>query len=725
MADVSLAFLWHQHQPYYPDDLTGENPMPWVRLHGVKDYYGMLLHLMEFPSMRCSINLVPSLIEQILQYTEEGRSDRFLDISRINADNLGEVEAVFLLDNFFMANPHHMILPFPRYGELYQRRGLGRCSGQEALRRFNSRDLRDLQVWFNLAWVHPIAVAQDPFLSSLVAKGKHFTEEEKHFLLDKHLEILKKVLPLHKKLQEDGQIEITTTPYFHPIVPLLLDKKFAREALPQIQLPSYQISYLDDAKVHFQKAIDQYKSIFGVAPTGMWPSEGSVCQPFISLAESFGFRWIATDEEILSASTHGDVSRDSQGYVRNPHKLYSAYRVHDSGKGINIVFRDHALSDLIGFRYQHSDPEVAAQDFIHTLSEIGKSINSDKPALVTVILDGENCWEHYPGGGVDFIRALYRKCTSTPNVSSVRLGDYLAHNPPTNNLDHLFAGSWINHNFAIWVGHEEDNTAWDLLHKAREYLKTKKDAFSLPELLQKAWREIYIAQGSDWFWWYGDDHSCAQDALFDELFRRHLKNVYAFLGDLPPVELDRPIRKKGARSIHTLPRSFLEIRIDGLPRFFEWLTAGHYACQGERGTMAMTTKGPLHDIYFGFNLKKLFIRIDCIADARQSLKQFHQIKIGFLEPAGQQVIIDISNEGKLTSAHLLSGKEIFSPIEIALQKVVEISIPFETLEVNENQTVSFYVEILENGLGRDRAPREGLITFNRPTRDFEQIMWDV
>lgn len=724
MADISLAFLWHQHQPYYPDDFIGENPMPWVRLHGVKDYYGMLLHLMEFPTMRCTINLVPSLVEQLLQYTEQGRSDRFLDVSRMNADNLGEAEAVFLLDNFFMANPHQMILPFSRYAELYNRRGAGRCSAQEALRRFNSRDLRDLQVWFNLAWVHPIAVSQDPFLSGLATKGRNFTEEEKNLLLDKHLEILRKVLPLHKKLQDDRQVEITTTPYFHPIVPLLLDKKFAREALPQIQLPPYQGGYIEDAKVHFQYAVDQYKSIFGTQPLGMWPSEGSVCQSFISLAESYGFRWIATDEEILSASTHGEVSRDSQGYVRNPQKLYAPYRVHDSGKSINIVFRDHALSDLIGFRYQHSEPQAAAQDFIHTLQEIGKSINSDKPALVTVILDGENCWEHYPGGGVDFIRTLFQKCTSTPGLQSVRIGDYLESNPPSNNLDHLFAGSWINHNFAIWVGHEEDNTAWDLLHKAREYLKTKQDSCPA-ETLRKAWREIYIAQGSDWFWWYGDDHSCAQDALFDELFRRHLKNAYSFLGEMPPVELDRPIRKKGARNIHTLPRSFLEIRIDGLPRFFEWLTAGHYACQGERGTMAMTTKGPLRDVYFGFNLQKLFIRIDCISDARQTLGQYHKIKIVFLEPKEHQILIDISKIESPSITHLFENAQLKTTLEIAIQKVVELSIPFDDLGVMENATVSFYVEILENELGRDRAPREGLITFKRPGRDFEQIMWDV
>ncbi len=724
MADISLAFLWHQHQPYYPDDFLGHNPMPWVRLHGVKDYYGMALHLLEFPTMRCAINLVPSLIEQILQYTEQGRSDYFLDLSRLKAEHLDPVQSVFLLDNFFMANPHHMILPYPRYAELYLRRGLGRCSGQDALRRFNTQDLLDLQVWFNLTWVHPIAVSQDSFLSGLVLKGKNFSEQEKHLLLDKHLEIMRHILPLHKSLQEKGQIEITTSPYFHPIVPLLLDKNFAREAMPEVRLPSFQGGFPDDAKVHFHLAIEQYKNIFGCEPRGMWPSEGSVCQPFISLAASYGIQWIGTDEEILSASTQGEVSRDSQGYVRNPHKLYAPYKAFDNGQSINIVFRDHALSDLIGFRYQHSDAETAAQDFIHNLQEIGKSIDSDRPALVTVILDGENCWEHYPNGGVDFLRALYHKCTSTPNITTVRLGDYLNQFPPSNHLGHLFAGSWISHNFAIWVGHEEDNTAWDLLNKAREFLVNKTPSSS-PEQLQKAWREIYIAQGSDWFWWFGDDHSSSQDALFDELFRRHLKNVYTFLAELPPPELDRPICKNTLHNLHSLPKSFLDVRINGFPKFFEWLSAGHYLCQAKQGTMALSTQGPLSDIYFGFNLDTLFIRIDCIAKACLALAKYQQIRIGFLEPSGHLITLEISQGKKLAYTYLVQGKVRKTSVEFALQNSLEIAIPFHPLEINVNEIISFYVEVLENGIVKDRAPKESVISFRKPCKDFEQIMWDV
>src|SRR5262249_41057250 len=235
MADVALALFWHQHQPYYPDDLAGQNPMPWVRLHGVKDYYGMALHLLEYPEMRCNINLVPSLLVQLQAYTERGASDQFLDVSRRPADVLNEADSLFLLDHFFMANVDHMIRPYPRYWELYQRRAFGRNTAAEALRRFHERDRRDLQVWFNLTWIHPIAFERDPELRDLLSKGKHFSEDDKQYVLDKQVEILRAVIPLHRKLAANGQVELSTTPFYHPILPLLVDKKLAREAMPHVK----------------------------------------------------------------------------------------------------------------------------------------------------------------------------------------------------------------------------------------------------------------------------------------------------------------------------------------------------------------------------------------------------------------------------------------------------------------------------------------------------------
>jgi alpha-amylase/alpha-mannosidase (GH57 family) len=724
---LDLAFFWHQHQPYYPDDLSGENPMPWVRLHGVKDYYGMALHLLEFPEMRCTINLVPSLLLQLQGYTDKGASDRFLDVARIDAGSLSEGDRLFLLDHFFMANHAHMIQPFPRYFELLQRRAAGRNTASEAMRRFKERDFRDLQVWFNLTWIHPLVFERDAVLRELRQKGKNYTEEDKRLVLDKHLEILRAIIPLHRKLADSGQIELTTTPYFHPILPLLLDKKLAREAMPEVKLPRYTGGYPEDAAVHVRRAVEQHTAIFGAPPRGMWPAEGGVCQSMIPLLAQHGIKWIATDEEILSQSTQGFVSRDAQGQVRNAELLYRPYRVREGEHELGIVFRDHALSDMIGFHYQRSSGKDAADDFIRHLHGIHQAANHDQPALVSVVLDGENCWEHYSEGGVPFLRALYERCTRIAEIRSVKLGEYLEKNPPRDTLPRLFAGSWINHNFAIWVGHEEDNSAWDALHRAREHLRGRAQQEHMPaEKLRRAWQEIYIAEGSDWFWWYGDEHSSSQDALFDFLFRKHVQNVYLALGDTPPPELGRPISRRGQKAIHTIPLQFLDVKVDGRETFFEWMSAGRYICQNERGTMTMVTHGPIKELRFGFNLHALLVRIDLDGMAQAILPKFEALRIGFVEPAGWEIVIEHpANAGRQTRVTCQGETRPADKVAVGIDRIVELAIPFALLGTKVDQPIQFYVELIEGKQSRDRAPREGTINLTCPSPDFEQIMWDV
>jgi alpha-amylase/alpha-mannosidase (GH57 family) len=754
MAEVALAFLWHQHQPYYPDDQTGENPMPWVRLHGVKDYYGMALHLLEYPEMRCTVNLVPSLLVQLQAYSERGATDQFLTVSRQPTDGLSENDCLFLLEHFFMANPEHMIRPHRRYAELYRRRGIGRNTAREALRRFHERDLRDLQVWFNLAWIHALAFERDAELRELRDKGSHFTEEEKNRLLAKHVEILRSVIPLHKQLAETGQVELTTTPYYHPLLPLILDKKLAREAMPEAKLPRYTGGYPEDAAVHVGRAVEFHTQVFGKAPRGMWPAEGSVCQTMLPLLAEHGIRWIATDEEVLGASTHGFTGRDSRGHVRNPDQMYRPYKVAEGGRELGIVFRDHALSDMIGFHYQRSEPVAAAEDFISQVRHIGQAVSGEHPALVSVILDGENCWEHYQGGGVTFLRALYKRCVKATDILPVQVGEFLDKHPPRDTLPHLFAGSWINHNFAIWIGHEEDNTAWDALHQAREHLKQREresgergaqgmtereTARSAPgdsrsSAFGQAWEELYIAEGSDWFWWFGDDHSSSQDAQFDYLFRKHLQNVYLLIGDTPPAELSRPISRKGQRVVHTMPRAFLDVKVNGRRTFFEWLGAGRYVSHDERGTMTMGARGPLKEIHFGFSASTLLIRVDFDYPAHAELGDYNALRIGFVEPGGFEIQVTEPGGPKPQAQLLRNGMPVtvqgpagepHPAVEIGIDQIVELALPFQALGLKADEPVHFYVELVQGSQSRDRAPREGTINLHCPSPDFEQIMWDV
>jgi alpha-amylase/alpha-mannosidase (GH57 family) len=742
MAKVALALWWHQHQPYYPDNVGRQNPMPWVRLHGVKDYYGMAVHLLEFPEMRCAINLVPSLLLQLEDYTDRDGSDRFLDVSRIAADSLSEEEALFILDHFFMAHPAHMIRPYGRYAELYERRGLRRPA-RDVLGRFQARDLRDLQVWFNLAWIHPLAFERDSELCDLRDRGRNYSEEDKNRLLAKHVEILKAIISLHRRLADSGQVELTTTPFYHPILPLLFDKRLARESIPDAVLPRHMGGYPDDAEIHVRWAIDNHRRVFGRSPAGMWPSEGSVCQAMLPLLVRHGVRWIGTDEEILSRSTQGFVGRDARGQVRNADRLYQPYRVEEAGARLGIIFRDHVLSDLIGFHYQRADPHGAAEDFVSRLRSIGQSVHRNQPALVSVILDGENCWEHYPGQGVAFLRSLYERLTHASEIEVVLPGSYLEAHPPGDGLPHLFPGSWINHNFAIWVGHQEDNTAWDALHRAREHLIARcretgaernsatgeilAPADEVADRVRKAWQEIYIAEGSDWFWWYGDDHSSAQDALFDLLFRKHLENVYRLLGDSPPPDLARPISRRGHWAVHSLPRALLDVEIDGRASFFEWVGAGRYVCGNERGTMAMASRSPFGELLFGFDARSFLLRIDCRTLARTALPEFSEIRVGFAEPAGWALSVQ-------APASPCPGVKLLTPrgqpasaegIEVAVDRIVELRVPLDRLGLKAGDSLHFFVEGFAGSQSRARAPQEGVVTLTCPASDFEQQMWSV
>jgi len=728
LARVALALYWHQHQPYYPDDVAGENLMPWVRLHGVKDYYGMGAILEEFPQFHCTVNFVPSLLVQLQSLIDGQVLDKPLLVAQKDADSLTEADVVYMLDHFFLVNPDVMIRPFPRYQELWQLRGAGYRTAQQAARRFKPRDLRDLQVWANLAWFHPISLERDAELRGFVDKGRDFTESQKRRVLDKQMQALAEVLPMHARLQERGQVELTASPFYHPILPLLWDKRQARESMPHVELPAGPMSYPEDATMHIRRGVAYHTRAFGAPPRGMWPSEGSVCQAIVPALCEAGIQWIATDEEILSRSLGGKVSRDRHGHVRHPELLYRPWRVQSDGQALQIVFRDHALSDLIGFQYQRVAAAAAAEDFVAKLNAIGAATPGDE-VLVSVILDGENCWEFYPNQGLEFLRELYARVLAEPNVRPVRIGDYVQQRPAEDTLDHLFAGSWINHDFGIWIGHPEDNQAWDLLHRTREALKRSGRKPSVTEdglQTDRAWEELFIAEGSDWFWWFGDDHSSTQDELFDRLFRTHLKNVYALLEMPAPPELDDHIKAVGRKAIHTMPSAFLDVKIDGRRTFFEWLNAGHYHCQSQRGTMAMVTAGRLSDVYFGFSEQRLMVRLDTVGRADEALADVEQIQLAFVEPVGYRLLAVLKG-GHVLRTELVGpdGPVEAGGCESAVAQVVEMAVPFAGLGLDPAQPFRFFVELLQGDLSIERAPQEGTIDMEVPTADFEEIMWQV
>ena len=388
MKKVYLAFLWHQHQPIYKNPLNNVYELPWVRLHATKDYYDMAAILEDYPKIKSNINLVPSLLVQLDEYARGEAKDKFLDLTLKPALELSEEDKIFILMNFFMANWETMVFPNNRYYQLLEKRGkqTSETDIKRILNYFKDNDMRDLQVWFNLSWFDPYWRKNDGFINELYIKGRDFTEDEKRKLIEKQLQICGMIAAKHKELQDKGQIEVSVTPFYHPILPLLCDTNNALDATPHIVLPERRFAHKDDAQWHVNNAVTYYENIFGKRPSGMWPSEGSVSNEVVSLAAGNGIKWLATDEAIL----FGSYKPSSQ----NRQYLFRPYTVNINGNIVNMIFRDHGLSDSIGFVYSKWNPDDAVRDFIDKVKNIGNYVgDSYEYPLVSVILDGENCWE--------------------------------------------------------------------------------------------------------------------------------------------------------------------------------------------------------------------------------------------------------------------------------------------------------------------------------------------
>jgi len=492
--------------------------MPWVRLHGVKDYLDMVKILENYPAIRQTFNLVPSLIEQLDDYVNRTVKDKFLELSYKPADALTKEDKAFLLNNFFKINVEGVISFFPRYYELYFKK--------EAKRDFTPQDYLDLQLWFNLAWIDPCFRQNIPELKALVEKARFFSEEDKQIVLEKQIEILEDIIPTYKKFQETGQIEVIVSPYYHPILPLLYNTKIAKEASPKVTLPRVNFSHPEDAYSQIKEAVESYQSHFSTAPCGMWPSEQSVSEHIVPLLIEAGIKWIVADEAILFKSL--------KLKKRNTRLLYQPHLLKIKDRDLQIVFRDRNLSDLIGFDYHQRKTEDAVSDFLKHLADINNAFKG-KDILVTVAMDGENAWEYFRNDGHDFLELLYQKISDSAFIKTTTVKEYLAHHPPVNQIKRLATGSWIFANFSKWIGSPYKNLAWEYLAKARLELDDPK--LQLPEeKLALAYKQIYIAEGSDWFWWYGDDYGD-----FDILFRTHLSNFYTIIGKEVPSYLESPL----------------------------------------------------------------------------------------------------------------------------------------------------------------------------------------
>ncbi|MGA7077797.1 MAG: glycoside hydrolase family 57 protein [Terriglobales bacterium] len=587
MAQLRVVVLWHQHQPYYKDLVTGQYRLPWTRLHALKDYYGMVKLLDEFPQVHQTFNLVPSLITQIQDYVSGDAQDPSLQVAAKPAKDLTQEERRFALQYLFQANPTNVIGRYPRYHELWEKfRGAG-DSPEHAEKYFQTQDFTDLQVLSQIGWFDEYFLAEKD-IAELIRKGRNYTLDDQRLVIAKERELLGRVLPAHAEAAKKGLIEISASPFYHPILPLVCDTENGAVSSPGLPLPPNRYRHPEDAREQLRRGLDLHKKVFGVRPKGVWPSEGSVSTETLAIACELGVRWMATDEGVLGRSLGVDFSRDGYGNLNADlaHRLYTIYRYEHDETRMNLIFRDHTLSDLIGFVYSGMPPQDAANNLIQKIKESAQPVlASGQDAVIPIILDGENAWEYYPQSGREFLRRFYDALQKNPEMEAVTVSEAITRHKNPTPLKSLVPGSWINANFNVWIGAPEDNKAWDYLYQARNFYAQAAPG-ATEKQRQLAFEEILIAEGSDWNWWYGPEHHSANDRDFDELYRKHLSNVYQALGGIPPDYLAQPITGGVARPSFTPQSAYIHPRVAGdMVRYFEWMGAACYTADQRSGSM--------------------------------------------------------------------------------------------------------------------------------------------
>ena len=723
MPAIRIVFLWHMHQPFYKDMVTGEYRLPWVRLHALKDYYGMVKLLEEFPTVHQNFNLVPSLMTQIQEYADGKAHDPFFDVAAKPAADLSPEEKRFALTYLFQANQANMIGRYPRFQELWEKFHNAGDDPARAERYFTKQDFTDLQVLSQIAWFDEFFL-EEPEIAALVRKGSDFSRADQEFVLGREKELIARVLPAYADGARRQGIEISTSPFYHPILPLLCDTNAGHTSTPGLPLPAARFRHPEDAREQLDRGLDLHEKVFGVRPKGAWPSEGSVSDEVMRIGHEVGLRWMATDEGVLGRSLGVNFGRDSHGVLPADlaQKLYSVWRFESGEAQMHLVFRDHALSDLIGFVYSGMPARDAAHHLIQNIKKVAQPVlSAGKDAMVPIILDGENAWEYYPESGRDFLRFVYDQIARDPQLAGVTISEAIDQQKTFPTLPSLVPGSWINANFNVWIGAPEDNKSWDRLSEARDRFSELEK--SVPAAQRDlAYEELLIAEGSDWNWWYGPEHHSANDREFDELYRKHLSNVYHALGQTPPESLAQPIAAVEVRPYFVPQTAFIHPQVDGhMGRYFDWIGAAMYTA--DRRASAMHGKRFLLDaIYAGVDEANLYARVDFIGGlppGRLEIK-LHCAANSAGVTTTTQLALAIE-DSKLTGWRLLRIEDdeerrlpdsAAAGLGIGLGRLAEIKLPLEALGARQGSRIGFRCTVWRDGLPVDALPAEGEITLD-------------
>ncbi len=536
---LNVVLYWHMHQPEYRDLRNGQYSLPWTYLHTIKDYVDMVAHIEDNPDARAVVNFAPILLEQINDYSEHldsylhhggALTDPMLAALADPVITANKETRIGLIKNCLRANEDRIIHRYPAFKTL---KGMAKAIllDTKSIRYYDIQLLIDLLVWYHLAWIGETVKRKDQRVKELIKKERFYTIHDRRVLIELIHELMSGVIGRYKAMAEAGRIELSMTPFAHPIMPLLLDFNSASEAMPEAPLPEakcYPGGHKRSAW-HLKKGIETFEKNFGFKPAGCWPSEGSVSEETVKQCSEFGFRWLASGETVLRNSLHKSKLTD-KGCI------HTAYQLADTTT--TCFFRDDQLSDRIGFKFSDWHADDAVGNLLETLQHIAQACQNHPAPIVSIILDGENAWEYYPENGYHFLTALYQRLASHPQLNLTTYSDYLDQNPEPRQLSNLAAGSWVYGSFSTWIGSSDKNRAWDMLVDAKKAFDSVIENNTLDkEEVKRAKKQLATCESSDWFWWFGDYNPAESVKAFDQQFRMHLCNLYHLLHHEAPEYL--------------------------------------------------------------------------------------------------------------------------------------------------------------------------------------------
>ena len=734
------------HQPVYQLSANGDYLMPWVRLHAVKDYLDMALWAKKFDKLKLNFNFVPILLDSIIEYAEKDAHDIHSRLTITPKNKLNEEDKIFILNNFFDANYQTMILTNEEYHRLYQ---IVQAHGTTNTDIFTNQEYADIMALFNLAWIDPSFKTSNKDLKRLVKKGKNYTLEDRIQIIDLQRDIIRKIIPTLKRLANKNKIEITTSPYYHPILPILLDYKNIKKNAPaDDEILSLRTEL--DAKVQTKMALDRVEQIFGKRPRGVWPSEQCVNGKTLDMLSQLGVEWSISDEGILASSINFEFEHDFKGYLKEPYHLLKTYEYKTKNSDIKMIFRDSTIHNLISFEYPHHNPIATANDLYDRIKVMQSKILSspDKDHLLTIALDGENCWENYFEDGSSFLKTLYTLITEDDTLETVLISDYLDNTKENKLLPKIASGSGFNRNFKLWIDEPVKDLAWTYLKRVREDFSEFVKREPLNPNIELARKELFICEGSDWYWWYGEPNDSGRDNIFDFIFRTHLKNIYRYLGLDAPQYLDDPITDISPSKPSKYPKSLITPKIDGkkiTDEDDEWNNAG--CIEIPDGPVLRESKlfekirfgNDENNFYLKFNLNK-YIK----ANAELS-KRTYQMYIYLRKSGRKQALAPVRLINKTQNISPISMEKFHNEIQIAIRKdalqfmrlikaipgdmwvlsntksietaydeVLDLKIPFDSLDIKSGETLEFIFINANFGIKDFYIPNEMILSVTRP-----------